>query len=455
MMRSFLFSALLLFPSYSFASRCPVPADPSFHASARLSRVPAHEAARVLLNDFFLEPYVVSEDAESLSKPVSLSVDGSLSDVRRQLSVYFLALGYSFSVRDCIGYLDIYRAPEKKEYKEPTTTAVYHPRYRTSSVLSSSLRGVFNDLKLSSSSSGFGSSGSGGSGVSSGMGGDSDVPVLVLMGPVRSVRSALSILPSLDIPEQSVVISVRIFQVSASRTDQSALQLALNLLKTTVSASSTGSYGLGNSFSGMVTLQSNLADQLIASLSSDSRFQLVGSDELRAVSGSSASFNSGQQTPTLGSVSYTGGSSSAVQSVTYRDSGVSLAVTPVVHLNSIHVRIEQSNSSFAATTTGVNNSPTLNQEKLVSDAVVQDGGVVFLGAMSSAQRTKGNIGFFGLMGGAQGNASASDLVIIAKVSLVPQEAPILPRDADAASLDRSAPKWSPDRVRRLPSTPPR
>jgi hypothetical protein len=83
----------------------------------------------------------------------------------------------------------------------------------------------------------------------------------------------------------------------------------------------------------------------------------------------------------IGSVSYPANGQS-VQSVEYQSSGVIFNVQPTVREGVIDLSIDQQLSNFVATTTGVNNSPTLTKRALKTSVGMQDGDVIVLGGLA-------------------------------------------------------------------------
>ena len=72
----------------------------------------------------------------------------------------------------------------------------------------------------------------------------------------------------------------------------------------------------------------------------------------------------------------------------YRSSGVILDLRPVVRDQGIDLTVFQQISSFAATTTGVNTSPTLQKREITTTVGVRDGEMVVLGGLSDERSTE-------------------------------------------------------------------
>ncbi len=126
---------------------------------------------------------------------------------------------------------------------------------------------------------------------------------------------------------------------------------------------------------------------LFSALSSDSRFNVINKASVRVASGDTGRFNSGQEVPVLGAVSYPSGAGQAVQDVQYRNSGVTFEVKPNVRDEVVDLKVRQQISDFVSTTTGVNNSPTLNKREAETSLSLQDGDVVLLGGLSQDKQS--------------------------------------------------------------------
>lgn len=126
-------------------------------------------------------------------------------------------------------------------------------------------------------------------------------------------------------------------------------------------------------------------------LASDSRFKVVSSPTLRVRSGASARLTVGNETPVLGAVQYDSNGRS-VQSVEYKPSGVILELKPQVREDVAELQINQQISNFIATTTGVNNSPTLIKRELSTSVGVKADEILVLGGMDQDQTTANDTG---------------------------------------------------------------
>jgi general secretion pathway protein D len=91
---------------------------------------------------------------------------------------------------------------------------------------------------------------------------------------------------------------------------------------------------------------------------------------------------------------YIGQNVNPVQSVDYRQSGVILTVTPDIHESIIDLDISQELSSFVATTTGINNSPTLLKRTVNSRLSIRSGEVVIFAGLNETKSDQTQSRFF-------------------------------------------------------------
>jgi type II secretory pathway component GspD/PulD (secretin) len=94
----------------------------------------------------------------------------------------------------------------------------------------------------------------------------------------------------------------------------------------------------------------------------------------------------------LGAVSFPGNGQAPVQSVEYRSSGVIFELQPQVHDAVVDLNVLQQVSNFAATETGVNNSPTLIKREVKTALTLADGDVVVLGGLAENKESAGRNG---------------------------------------------------------------
>jgi general secretion pathway protein D len=113
-------------------------------------------------------------------------------------------------------------------------------------------------------------------------------------------------------------------------------------------------------------------------------------------SGSSASINVGTEIPTLSSTTQGVGSGGIgsnlipVQQVSYRSTGVSLSITPIVYAGRrIDLQVSQQVSQAQENTTSAISSPMIMNRQIDTQLSLSDGHTILLGGMISNNRSDG------------------------------------------------------------------
>jgi general secretion pathway protein D len=364
--------------------------------------IPASELIGMLYREIFKRPFVLSQTVQSSRSLVSMHIDAEAKQASKQATDYVSAWGFMITRTDGVDRVEM--APVAKKEVNPRdlrVPVIYRPRFREPSELAVHIRGLFPDVTVSGVQPGSVGETMSGSGKLPGRTAAADV--LAVLAPPADVSKIRSVLTSLDTPGEDLVVKAAVFEVGVSDDTGSAFQLASRLL----SASTAAARDFSQTFSGprmpsstavataAVGTAFNIGaasiDVVISSLASDGRFSLVTSPTVRARSGIPTSLNVGQSVPVLGSVSFNR-DTGPIQSVEYRDAGVIFTVRPIVQRNNIVLELHQELSDFVATTTGVNNSPTLTKRALSTSLAVKDGEIVMLGGLSQQKSTEGSRG---------------------------------------------------------------
>lgn len=116
--------------------------------------------------------------------------------------------------------------------------------------------------------------------------------------------------------------------------------------------------------------------------------------------------------PTLGNVTYQDGQ--AVQSVTYRSSGVIFEIVPEILRKTVNLQIRQEMSNFAETVNGVNGSPTLVKRELKTNVTASSGETLVLGGLIENKDTDSSAGlsFLPSWTGAKSNTKENTEILL-------------------------------------------
>ena len=239
---------------------------------------------------------------------------------------------------------------------------------------------------------------------------------LVLTGEADQLDRAEELIAQLDRSRPVVEIRAVIFEVRTSRARNSALSLLASVLDGRVEVGSGSLTVPGEQF---IRIAAGGLRAVLSATRGDGRFNVVAEPTLSASSGTVARINSGSQVPTIGSVSFAE-DGTPIRSVEYRDSGVSLTVRPTVRLGEIELALEQERSTFVQTTTGVNDSPTLNKASSSARVTIRPGETLVLAGLDETADADRRQGFFGGLIGSRSNSNdSSQLLVVVQADVAP------------------------------------
>jgi general secretion pathway protein D len=336
------------------------------------------QVVQLIYGEVLVSPYVIDPEVLTDARSVSFRYSSEKGDIRNFLKVFLNSLGLTVDARNGVDFI-VRQKPEEKT--EPDIDSfVYRPLHRDvhyiARLLSPLFKGSFSVNRSASVSQGAKTDkpvpdGSAASLI------DQTADALIFSGTVNEVEKLKRLLPQVDFALGEVVVRGVVYEVSTTDKEGSAFGLLVSLLDGNLSFGIGGATAIGS----FVRLKNASLDGIYSALSQDSRFKVLSSPSLRIRSGDNGTFSVGQDVPVLSSVSYTN-TGQAVQSVEYRSSGVIFNILPTVREGGIDLRIDQQLSNFIATTTGVNNSPTLIKRALKTSVGMQNGDLIVLGGLT-------------------------------------------------------------------------
>lgn len=394
-------------------SACVHASSPAFI----VDRLPLNAAIQLAQEDVFGRQYLLPPELASDTRPVTLdlSLAGDQKTQREEYVRWLRQMNIAVETRNGV---DHYRSFKPVAVPEKMVSWVYTPLHRSPSYLATVLSGTTGRSSQASSESTSGtSSGSLSGSVSSSSGsflsGEGDS--LVFRGTRSELARLKELVPLIDVPAQGVVVTGYIYEVQTGRSEGSGLALAAKLLSGRFGVSVGSSSSMGN----YISFSSGTLNAMYELFSTDNRFKVVSAPQLRMDSGKEATFSVGEQVPVLGSVSYEDGK--AVQSVTYRDSGVIFKVKPVITSSRISLNVNQQLSNFVKTDTGVNDSPTLLKREVDTSLTLKDGDIVLLGGLAENKDSQASTGLSFLpksWSQKSDEKSRTDMVILLQVKKV-------------------------------------
>jgi type II secretory pathway component GspD/PulD (secretin) len=352
----------------------------------------------LLYGDAMHTPHVISSEVLQDQRLVSFQYEAKQGDLHAFVKVFLDSLGFRVVTREGVDFVSKKAAAERVDPERETY--VYRPRYRPAEYLSKLVQPLFQGrmsaVPVSALSAAVGDVSQGQSpalgqqsaqtppivpamqqgraGSDSGVGAADE---LVFTGTAAEVRDVKRVLLELDRAPGEVVVRGWVYEVENTTSKQSAFSIAAHVLGGSLSLAN----GSTDNDPTALRFQGGWVDAAISALNADSRFHQVSDPHVRVISGQKVHLNVGSQVPTLGAISYQGVSGTPVQSVDYQDAGLIFDVTPTVMVDSIQLTLNEQISSFVATTSGVNNSPTKNTREMSTTVAMQDGEVIVLGGL--------------------------------------------------------------------------
>ncbi len=226
----------------------------------------------------------------------------------------------------------------------------------------------------------------------------------------KDASKVQKLLKDLDTPSGEVVLKAAVYEVGVSKSEGSAVQLAIKLAG--ISGSVAGNLLAGAS----IKFSQGGIEAVLSALDADSRFKSVSRPQVRVRNGAQARFSVGQDVPVLGQIQVDKGGN-PVQSVDYKQSGVILTATPEIREDVIELSLSQELSNFVTTTTGVNGSPTLIKRAVNTKLGLVPGEVVVLAGLQDDQEeeTKSRLPFLGWVMGQERQQKRTEILVFLEV----------------------------------------
>jgi general secretion pathway protein D len=206
-------------------------------------------------------------------------------------------------------------------------------------------------------------------------------------------RRVMKVVAALDVIPNQVMIEATIAEVSLNDDLKMGVRWYFQNKKGNSNATFTdaASGALGSVFPGFsyALTAANLSTTLNA-LSEITNVNVVSSPSLTVMDNSTAVLQIGDQVPitTQSASSVLGAGAPIVNSVSYKDTGVILTMTPRINESGrVLLEIEQEVSNVVSTTSSTIDSPTIRQRRVRTSVVVNNGEPLALGGMIQESKT--------------------------------------------------------------------
>lgn len=226
--------------------------------------------------------------------------------------------------------------------------------------------------------------------------------ILIFYGEPEVWSEVLPVLRKLDTPAKQVLIEVTIAEISLSNDAQFGIEWTLREAGIGSGQDQIATSGLGLGGSGLTFKalnSSGLTRAVLNAFSSSSQVKVLSTPTIMVRSGESADIQVGRDVPIITSqatgqgVQTNQGETAILQSVQYRETGVSLSVKPVVYSESqVDLEISQSSSEAQINNLSTVQSPIISNRSIKTSLSLSDGGSVLLGGLISNNETIGETG---------------------------------------------------------------
>ena len=211
-----------------------------------------------------------------------------------------------------------------------------------------------------------------------------------------------ALLQTLDRPAKGALIEVTVAELKVTGEDSSGIQWLYNRA---IGGGEVASVGLtagastSSPFNFKILNGAGSLKLAINALAASNRATILSNPRVQARNGEQALIQVGNEVPIITSsvTTPTGGgivpTTSTMQTIQYRTSGVILKVKPVIHSSDqIDLEVQQEVSSADKTETGVNSTPTFSTRRLETKLTLRNGSTVLMGGLITDNATRGNGG---------------------------------------------------------------
>ena len=229
---------------------------------------------------------------------------------------------------------------------------------------------------------------------------DKNRNMILFRGSGKEWADILEVIAKLDKPVPSVLIEVLIAEITLTDMEKSGIEFLLkgsvrgrNLRGGTLKA-----LGVGAGALSMALDSSGETRALLNLFYEDNRVVIRSSPKLFVKSGGTATLEVGNEIPVITQISdearQVGGSTNILQDVSYRKTGVSLEISPIVQANGlVDLEISQELSEAQpGAATSIAGSPTILSRHISTSLTLKDGGSLVMGGLIANTRSAGQTG---------------------------------------------------------------
>lgn len=229
---------------------------------------------------------------------------------------------------------------------------------------------------------------------------DKNRNMILFRGSGKEWADVLQVVEKLDKPVPSVLIEVLIAEITLTDMEKSGFDFLFRgaIDGRNVQGGTLGGIGVG---AGGLSLSLDSSGQTRAMLNlfyKDDRVVIRSSPKLFVKSGGTATLDVGNEIPVITQISdearQVGGSTNILQDVSYRKTGVSVEISPIVQANGlVDLEISQQLSEAQpGANTSLAGSPTILNRHISTSLTLKDGGSLVMGGLIANNRSAGQTG---------------------------------------------------------------
>ena len=229
---------------------------------------------------------------------------------------------------------------------------------------------------------------------------DKNRNMILFRGSGKEWADILQVVDKLDKPVPSVLIEVLIAEITLTDMEKSGMDFVLRggVRGRNLRVGTLGALGVGAGALSMTLDSSGQTRAMLNLFYQDDRVAIRSSPKLFVKSGGTASLEVGNEIPVITQISdearQVAGSTNILQDVSYRKTGVSLDITPIVQANGlVDLEISQELSEAQPNAaTSLDGSPTILSRNISTSLTLKDGGSLVMGGLIANNRSSGQIG---------------------------------------------------------------
>lgn len=229
---------------------------------------------------------------------------------------------------------------------------------------------------------------------------DKNRNMILFRGSGKEWADILQVVDKLDKPVPSVLIEVLIAEITLTDREESGLEFALSgaVRNRGLRGGTLGRLGVGAGGLSMALDSSGETRAMLNFFYQDDRVAIRSSPKLFVKSGGTASLEVGNEIPVITQISdearQVAGSTNILQDVSYRKTGVSMEISPIVQANGlVDLEISQELSEAQpSAATSLDGSPTILNRRISTSLTLKDGGSLVMGGLIANSRSAGQTG---------------------------------------------------------------